>query len=51
MMGLELNLGEHLLIYLSFLMLCLLLIRTAFYLFNNFLLIIMVYHVCRNTVI
>ena len=50
-MGLELNLEAHLLIYLAFLILCLLFLRTASYLLNNFLLILMVYHVCLNTVI
>ena len=50
-MGLELNLEEHLLIYLAFLIWCHQFLRTAFYLLNNFLIIIMVYHVCRNTVI
>ena len=49
--GLELNLEALLSIYLAFWMLYLPFLRTAFYLLNNFLLILMGYHVCSNTVI
>ena len=50
-MGLELNIEAHLLIYLAFFNVCLLILRTALYLLNNLLLILVVYHVCHNALI